>query len=119
MIKILHQKHQIFILIVFNQIVCVFQQTLNSIAPYNDIVKFAADIGNTWGVGEYEKDNGIVVLICKPCRNIGIAVGTGIEDVLTDEICKEIIQKTMIPQFKTDNFYEGTFNGIIALIEKF
>jgi uncharacterized protein len=86
---------------------------------YNDIVKFATDIGNTWGVGEYEKDNGIVVLICKPCRNIGIAVGTGIEDVLTDEICKEIIQKTMIPEFKTDNFYEGTFNGITALIEKF
>ncbi len=24
----MHQKHQIFILIVFNQIVCVFQQTL-------------------------------------------------------------------------------------------
>ncbi len=37
----MHQKHQIFILIVFNQIVCVFQQTLSIIpkCPLDVVVR--------------------------------------------------------------------------------
>ena len=48
----------------------------------------------------------------------GIATGTGTELILTDEICKNVIDLTIIPEFKNGNFYDGIKNGLIELIKK-
>ncbi len=92
--------------------------TIDSIAPYSDIQKFATDISNYWGIGNAEKDNGLTIVLCKPCRHIGIATGTGTELILTNEVCKEVIQNTIIPEFKTGKYYNGIKNGVTKLIEK-
>jgi len=92
--------------------------TIDSINPYSDIQKMATDLGKYWGVGTVEKDNGLIVLLCKPCRKIGIATGTGTELILTNEICKEVIDQIIIPEFKNGNFYAGIKNGVTELIEK-
>ena len=90
--------------------------TIDSISPYSDIQKFSTDLGNYWGVGTAEKDNGLIMVLCKPCKKIGIATGTGTEKILTNEICKEVIDKTIIPEFKKGNFYAGVKNGVEELI---
>ncbi len=90
--------------------------TIDSIKPYNDIRKYATDLGNNWGVGTAEKDNGLTIVICNPCRQIGIATGTGTGMILTDEICKSVIENTIIPEFKNEKFYNGIKNGITELI---
>lgn len=92
--------------------------TVDNITPYSDIVKYATDLGNYWGVGDSEKNNGIVIVVCNPCRQIGIAVGSGTQTVLTSEICKEVIEKIMLPEFKNAKFYKGVKKGIEELIEK-
>lgn len=92
--------------------------TIDSINPYSDIQKMASDLGNYWGVGAAEKDNGLIILLCKPCRKIGIVTGYETELVLTDEICQEIIDKTIIPEFRNENFYAGIKNGLVELIAK-
>lgn len=92
--------------------------TVGSIKPYNNIQKFATDLGQTWGVGTAEKNNGLTIVVCKPCRQIGIATGTGTELILTDEICKKIIEEKIIPDFKKGEFYNGIKTGVIELIEK-
>lgn len=92
--------------------------TIDSIHPYSDIQKMATDLGDYWGVGTAEKDNGLVILFCKPCRQIGIATGYGTELVLTDDICKEVIDKTMIPNFKKEAYYNGIKAGVTELITK-
>jgi len=56
--------------------------------------------------------------MCKPCRQIGIATGTGTELILTDKICKEVIDKIIIPKFKNGEFYGGIKKGIAELIAK-
>jgi len=56
--------------------------------------------------------------MCNPCRQIGIATGLGIELILTDEICKDVIDQTIIPEFKEGKFYDGIKNGVTELIEK-
>ena len=56
--------------------------------------------------------------MCNPCRQIGIATGTGTELILTDKICKEVIENTIIPEFKNGEFYKGIKNGVTELIEK-
>jgi uncharacterized protein len=92
--------------------------TIDSIKPYKNIQKYATDLGNNWGVGIAEKNNGLIIAVCKPCRQIGIATGLETELILTDEICKNVIDQTIIPEFKKGNFYSGTKNGVTELIEK-
>ncbi|MGS2727961.1 TPM domain-containing protein, partial [Psychroserpens sp. BH13MA-6] len=91
--------------------------TVDSIAPYSDIVKYATDLGNYFGVGDAEKDNGLVLVLCKPCRQIGIASGSRTELILTNEICKEVIQAIIIPEFKKGEYYNGIKKGVTELIE--
>ncbi|TDQ28155.1 uncharacterized protein CLV82_2967 [Zeaxanthinibacter enoshimensis] len=92
--------------------------TIDSIKPYNNIQKYATDLGNNWGVGTAEKDNGLTIVVCNHCRQIGIATGSGTEKILTDEICKYVIDQTIIPEFKNGNFYDGIKKGVAELIEK-
>ena len=92
--------------------------TIDSINPYSDIQKMATDLGKYWGVGTAEKDNGLIILLCKPCQKIGIATGFGTELVLIDQICKQVIDKTIIPEFKNGDFYSGIKNGVTELITK-
>ncbi|MDP2060027.1 MAG: TPM domain-containing protein, partial [Flavobacteriaceae bacterium] len=44
--------------------------------------------------------------------------GTGTEMILTDEICKEVIDNTIIPEFKNGEFYSGIKKGVNELIKK-
>ncbi len=92
--------------------------TIDKISPYSDVVKYTTDLSNYWGVGDAEKNNGLTIVVCKPCRRIGIATGMGTELILTDEICKEVIEKKIIPNFKNGDFYLGIKKGLIELIAK-
>ncbi|WMI67816.1 YgcG family protein [Mangrovimonas sp. YM274] len=92
--------------------------TVETISPYQDIQRFATDLGKYWGVGTKKDDNGMIFVICNPCRQLGIATGTGTEKVLTNDICKRVIDTTIIPQFKNGNFYDGIKNGVLELMEE-
>src|SRR5687767_2420221 len=48
-----------------NQIAIV---TVESIAPYSSMKDFATDLANKWGVGQKEKDNGLVIVVSKKLR---------------------------------------------------
>ncbi|GAA4239678.1 hypothetical protein GCM10022291_34970 [Postechiella marina] len=51
-------------------------------------------------------------------RKIRISTGHGTEKILTDEICKKIIDQTIIPEFKNGDYYSGIEKGITELIAK-
>ena len=71
----------------------------------------AYKIGNKWGVGQKKFDNGVVLLVKpKECDGNGdayIAVGTGLEPVLTDAFSRRIIELRLIPAFKERDYYNG------------
>ena len=75
-------------------------------------------IANKWGVGKKDKDNGILIGLSSSLRTIRIQNGYGIEKVLTDEDTKKIIDIYCIPQFKKGEYFEGTRQCILALIDK-
>ena len=92
--------------------------TIDSIKPYQNIQKYAVDLGNEWGIGNAKKNNGLTIVVCNPCRQIGIATGIGTELILTDEICKKVIDETIIPEFKNGEFYSGIKKSVTELIAK-
>ncbi len=92
--------------------------TIATIEPYDNMKDFATDISNEWGVGKKETKNGLTILFSKTLKEIRISTGNGTEKILTDKICKDIIDQTMIPEFKNGKYYNGIEKGLVELITK-
>ena len=75
-------------------------------------------VANNWGVGQKERNNGVVIALSKGYRQIRIQNGLGIEKYLTDERTKFIIDNDMIPHYKRGNYYKGTRRGLKALMKQ-
>lgn len=72
--------------------------------------------GNTWGVGQEGENNGVTIGISRGYRRMRIQNGYGIEKNLTDEETKQIIDTAFIPSFRDAKYFEGTFNGLVELM---
>ena len=72
-----------------------------------EISDYALNIGRNWGLGDKEKDNGIVILLSVEDREVYIAVGYGLEGALPDSKTGRILDNYGIPYFKDDEFSKG------------
>ena len=98
----------------------IYVVTVSDLQGY-DIADYSTRLGEKWGVGKKGKDNGAVILI-KPQTTdsrgqVFIAVGYGLEPVLTDGRIGEIIDNYMIPYFRQNNYYGGTKATIMVMIK--
>ncbi len=82
-----------------------------------DIDYLAAQWGHHWGIGQADKDNGILVLLARGDRRIAISTGYGVEGTLTDAMSRRIIQNVIIPRFKEDDYYGGLNAGADAIFQ--
>jgi uncharacterized protein len=96
-----------------NQIAIVIIPALKG----NSIEDVALEIGRGWGVGQANNDNGVVILIAKDDRKMRIEVGTGLEGAVTDYISSSIIQNTLRPNFKENNYYRGLTEAVDEIIK--
>ena len=83
-----------------NQIAVII---IDDLLGYEDW-EYATEIGQKWGVGQEDKDNGIVFLI-KPTGGQGerktfISIGQGLEGVIPDALTGQIVNYEAIPYFK-------------------
>src|SRR5436190_13433172 len=60
-----------------------------------------------WGVGNKDKNNGIVLLVAKDDHKVRIEVGYGLEGAIPDITAKSIIDNDITPNFREGNFYRG------------
>lgn len=77
--------------------------------------EFIHELFRHWGIGEQGRDNGLLVLLVLNDGAIEIETGYGLEGVLTDALCKRIIERIMIPRFKQDDFDGGMVEGMAAI----
>ena len=75
-------------------------------------------LANAWGIGDKDKQNGILIGICAGYKKIRIQNGKGIEKILSNQATKNIIDSSFIPYFKAANYFSGTLNGVKAIIQK-
>ncbi|MFO8099982.1 MAG: TPM domain-containing protein [Salinibacter sp.] len=94
-------------------IVVVTLPTLDG-APISD---YAFELGRAWGVGQEDKDNGVVVLVSEGDREVFIATGYGVEGALPDAIANRIVETVMTPAFRKGQFYAGLDRGTDAIIQ--
>ena len=80
-----------------------------------DCFDFAHRLGQENGVGQKERDNGLVVLLSTEERCVQFATGYGLEGVLPDAICKRIQQRYMVEHFADDDWNTGMVEGMRAV----
>ena len=86
---------------------------------FYDISEYAVQLYNKWGIGQKDKNNGVLILIAKEDRKVFINTGYGIEGVLPDILCKRIVDRDILPNFKLNNYYEGidaATNSIMSIV---
>ena len=76
-----------------------------------------AQWGQKWGIGQAQKDNGILVLLARGDRRIAINTGYGVEARLTDAMSRRIIENVIIPEFKRGDYYAGLDKGSDAIFQ--
>ena len=72
----------------------------------------AAQYFNKWSVGNRTWNNGVLILISKDPHRVRIAAGKGVEHILTDEVCQQILDKAILPDFKLSFYYNGLKEGV-------
>lgn len=82
-----------------------------------DISYLGAQWGHKWGIGQGDRDNGILVLLARDDRRIAINTGYGVEATLTDLMSKRIIETVIIPEFKRGDYYRGLDKGTDAIFK--
>ncbi|MBL0739763.1 TPM domain-containing protein [Chryseolinea lacunae] len=84
---------------------------VNSIGE-EDIFDFAQALFVKWGIGQADKDNGLLILFVQDQRTVRFHTGYGLESTLTDAVCKHIQQQDMVPFFKAGDYDAGMIAGV-------
>lgn len=95
-----------------NQVVVVTLSNLQG----QVIEDFGYQLGRAWGIGQKDKDNGVILLVAQEERRVRIEVGYGLEGTLTDAISANIIHSIILPKFKQAQFNDGIREGTLAII---
>lgn len=77
---------------------------------------FSEHIMRIWGIGKKMKKNGIIICISSGYQEIRITTDLGIEKYMTEIKKLQILKKNFLPHFEKNNYYEGTFKGLNALL---
>lgn len=77
-----------------------------------DINLAANEIFAQWGIGNKEKDTGVLFLIARNDRQARIEVGYGLEGALPDALASSILRNTTFPRFREDAYAQGIIETV-------
>ena len=84
-------------------------------APFPRIEGFATALFNHWGVGDSEKNNGVLILISHSDRKMRIEIGSGYSSSW-DHKMKTVIDDVFLPYFKSNDYRLGIEKGVIEVV---
>ena len=80
--------------------------------------EYATILFRQYGIGDKQKNNGILLLLSIKERKSRIEVGYGLEGVLNDSKTGRIQDEFMIPHFKKGEWDVGMRNGFNAIVQE-
>jgi uncharacterized protein len=94
------------------QVVVVTVPTLGS----RSVADYGRELGTAWGVGQRDKNNGLVVLIGAKEHKVTIQPGSGLASSITPAVVSRVINQEMAPSFKQGNYFAGLRAGLNTLM---
>ncbi len=81
-----------------------------------ELSDFSYRVASSWELGRKGQNNGALLLVALDERQVRIEVGYGLEERLTDAKSSYIINREIIPRFKSGDFAAGIDAGLRAMI---
>lgn len=89
--------------------------TVSTVGTDETIESYAEKLFQEWGIGDAEKDTGLLLLIAVDDRQMRIETGYGIEGAVTDIQSGNIIRNVLTPAFREGKYGEGISAATDAL----
>lgn len=93
-----------------HQMIIVTTSSLNGL----DVAAVGDCLGNRWGIGDKDRNDGVLILVAPNERRARISTGTGLETMLNDEEAKAAID-LMTPHFRSNDFAGGLSVAVDAI----
>ncbi len=77
--------------------------------------EYANKLFTAWGIGEKDKDNGVLLFNTIRDRRLWIEVGYGLEGILPDGLVGAILDEYVIPHYRQGDFGRGLLEGTKAI----
>ncbi len=95
--------------------------TVESMGEETTIEQYSYKIATAWGIGQKDKNNGVLITIAKKEKQFRIEVGYGLEGALPDGSCFYIKEHCFMPEVKAkhpdfDDAIKATVDAIILTI---
>src|SRR5207302_7544839 len=84
-------------------VVAVFQKMQSD----SDVADYTQRVAQTWGVGQKDRRNGVVLFVFIEDHKMFIQVGYGLEGVLPDATAFDITERHIKPLFRAGNDEAG------------
>lgn len=81
-----------------------------------DVSDYANRVFRTWGIGDKEKNNGVLFLVALKDKQMRIEVGYGLEGTINDAKAGEILDDYAIPYFQKGKFGPGVMETYKVLV---
>ena len=81
-----------------------------------DVSDYANRVFRAWGIGDKEKNNGVLFLIALKDKQMRIEVGYGLEGAINDGKAGEILDQYAIPYFQKGKFGLGVMETYKVLV---
>ena len=83
-----------------------------------DIDSYALGLARSWGIGDKDKDNGVLLLLSVTDREVKIEVGYGLEGALPDSKTGRILDSYGMDYFRADEFGKGILSVYNSLVNE-
>jgi uncharacterized protein len=81
------------------------------------IEDYGYQLGRAWQIGQQGKNNGVLLIVAPNERKVRIEVGYGLEGTLTDAISSFIVQTSILPRFKANDYPGGIKRGAEDIVQ--
>jgi len=81
------------------------------------IEDYGYQLGRHWQIGQKEKNTGALLIVAPNERKVRVEVGYGFEGTLTDAVSKLIIENSIIPRLRVNDFAGGIGRGVDDIIQ--
>ncbi|HEV7240280.1 MAG TPA: TPM domain-containing protein [Thermoanaerobaculia bacterium] len=88
-----------------------------AVPPSETLEAYTLRLASAWKVGDANRDDGIVIFVFVDDRRMRIEVGLGLEEVLTNDEARNIIDNKLKPAFRDGRFAQGLASALQSMAQ--
>lgn len=92
--------------------------TVETIEPFGSIEDYAVKLFEQAGIGQRDKDNGLLIVVAKNERQVRIEVGYDLEEFVPDGYAGDVIRQQFLPAFRQGDYGAGLLAGTTRIINR-